>query len=60
MTRTVMCISEEQSLIEAASIMVNRGVEQLPVIREGEMVGLLTRREVLRWLFPDTSFKPEE
>jgi len=60
MTRTVMCISEEQSLIEAASIMVNRGVEQLPVIREGEMVGLLTRREVFRWLFPDTSFKKEE
>lgn len=57
MTRTVMCISEEQSLIEAASIMVNRKVEQLPVIREGEMVGLLTRGEVLRWLFPDTSFK---
>jgi CBS domain-containing protein len=60
MTRTVMCISEEQSLIEAASIMVNRGVEQLPVIREGEMVGLLTRREVLRWLFPDTSSKQED
>lgn len=60
MTRTVMCISEEQSLIEAASIMVNRDVEQLPVIRDGEMVGLLTRREVLRWLFPDGSFKKEE
>ena len=59
MTRTVMCVSEEQSLIEAASIMVNRDVQQLPVIREGEMVGLLTRREVLRWLFPDTSFKQE-
>ena len=60
MTRTVMCISEEQSLIEAASIMVNRDVEQLPVIREGEIVGLLTRVEVLRWLLPDTSFKHEE
>ena len=60
MTRTVMCVSEEQSLIEAASIMVNRDVEQLPVIREGEMVGLLTRGEVLRWLFPDTSLKQEE
>ena len=60
MTRTVMCISEEQSLIEAASIMVNRDVEQLPVIREGEMVGLLTRGEVLRWLLPDTSFKHAE
>ncbi len=60
MTRTVMCISEEQSLIEAASIMVNRKVEQLPVIREGEMVGLLTRGEVLRWLFPETSLKQKE
>ena len=57
MTRTVMCVSEDQSLIEAASIMVNRNVEQLPVIRDGEMVGLLTCGEVLRWLFPDTSFK---
>lgn len=57
MTRTIMCVSEEQSLMEAASIMVNRDVEQLPVIREGEMVGFLTRGEVLRWLFSDTSFK---
>ena len=60
MTRTVMCVSEEQSLIEAASIMVNRNVEQLPVIRAGEMVGFLTRVEVLRWLFPGTAFKQEE
>ena len=60
MTRTVMCVSEEQSLIEAASIMVNRDVEQLPVIRAGEMVGFLTRVEVLRWLFPRTAFKQEE
>ena len=52
MTRSVMCVSEEQSLIEAGSIMVNRDVEQLPVIRAGEMVGFLTRGEVLRWLFP--------
>jgi CBS domain-containing protein len=60
MTRTVMCVSEDQSLIEAASIMVNRDVEQLPVIRDGEMVGFLTRGEVLRWLFSGTSFKQEE
>ncbi len=60
MTRTVMCVSEEQTLIEAASIMVNRNVEQLPVIRDGEMVGFLTRGEVLRWLFSGTSFKQEE
>ena len=60
MTRTVMCVSEDQNLIEAASIMVNRGVEQLPVIRDGEMVGFLTRGEVLRWLFSSTSLEHEE
>ena len=60
MTRTVMCVSEDQNLIEAASIMVNRGVEQLPVIRDGEMVGFLTRGEVLRWLFSNTSVEHEE
>jgi len=60
MTRTVMCVSEDQNLIEAASIMVNRGVEQLPVIRDGEMVGFLTRGEVLRWLFSSTSLEYEE
>jgi CBS domain-containing protein len=51
MTRSVMCVSEDQSLLEAAFIMVNRDVEELPVIREGEMVGFLTRGEVLRSLF---------
>ena len=51
MTRSVMCVSEDQSLMEAAFIMVNRDVEELPVIREGEMVGFLTRGEVLRLLF---------
>ena len=60
MTRTVMCVSEDQSLIEAASIMVNRDVEQLPVIRDGEMVGFLTRGEVLRWLFSGASFKQKD
>ena len=50
MTRSVMCVSEDQSLMEAAFIMVNRNVEELPVIREGELVGFLTRSKVLRLL----------
>ena len=51
MTRSVMCVSEEQSLLEAANLMVNRDVEQLPVVREGELVGFLTRDTILRALF---------
>lgn len=51
MTRSVLCVSEEQSLLEAASLMANRGVAQLPVVREGELIGFLTRETALRLLF---------
>lgn len=51
MTRSVLCVSEDQSLIDAAGIMVNRDVEQLPVVRDGELIGLLTRGTVLQYVF---------
>ncbi len=47
MNRTVLCVSEEQSLAEAAHMMVNRDAEELPVVREGELVGLVTRDSIL-------------
>ncbi len=50
MTRTVLCVSEGQPLIEAAHMMVHKGVEQLPVVREGELIGIVTRAKVLRAL----------
>jgi CBS domain-containing protein len=50
MTRTVLCVSEEQALSEAANMMVNRDVEQLPVVRDGELVGFITRDSILRAL----------
>ena len=53
MTRTVLCVSEEQSLLEASRAMVSRGVGQLPVVREGEMIGFLDRATVMR-AFADT------
>ena len=48
MTRSVLCVSEEQPLLEASRAMVNRGVAQLPVVREGELIGLLERATVIR------------
>ncbi len=50
MTRSVLCVSEEQPLPEAANMMVNRDVEQLAVVREGEFIGFITRDSVLRKL----------
>jgi CBS domain-containing protein len=50
MTRTVLCVSEGQPLIEAAHMMVHKRVEQLPVVREGKLIGMITRSRVLRAL----------
>ncbi|MFW6199765.1 MAG: CBS domain-containing protein [Gemmatimonadota bacterium] len=51
MSRSVLCVSEDQALVEAANTMVNKKVAQLPVVREGELIGFLTRETVLRQLF---------
>jgi len=50
MTRTVLCVAEGQALKDAARMMVNKKIEQLPVVREGELVGIVTRSKVLRAL----------
>jgi CBS domain-containing protein len=50
MTRTVLCVSEDQPLMEAANTVVNRDVEQLPVVRDGEFVGFVTRDSILHAL----------
>jgi CBS domain-containing protein/mannitol/fructose-specific phosphotransferase system IIA component (Ntr-type) len=50
MTRQVLCVSPEQPLAEVASLMINKDVEQVPVIREGRLVGFLTRGDIVRKL----------
>ena len=50
MTRTVLCVAEGQPLIEAAHMMVHKDVEQIPVAREGRLIGIVTRTKVLRAL----------
>jgi CBS domain-containing protein len=51
MSRSVMCISEDQGLAELAAIMVNKDVERLPVVSDGQLTGFLTRGDILRKLF---------
>jgi CBS domain-containing protein len=53
LSRTVMCVSEEEELANAAQVMINKEADQLPVVRDGEIVGVLTRDSVLDALFWD-------
>ncbi|MGH7457563.1 MAG: CBS domain-containing protein [Longimicrobiaceae bacterium] len=51
MSRSVMCVSEDETLQEAAAVMIHKDVERFPVVKEGEMTGFLTRGDLIRKLF---------
>jgi acetoin utilization protein AcuB len=48
MTRDVITVDESDPIEEAARIMVDNKVGGLPVMREGELVGLITETDVFR------------
>lgn len=50
MARTVLCVSEDQTLSDVASLMNNKDVDRFPVVREGVVVGFLTRADLIRRL----------
>ena len=53
MTRAVLCVSEDEPLVEAGRSMIARGVRILPVVRDGELIGFLEQETVMR-AFADT------
>jgi CBS domain-containing protein len=50
MTRGVITIDEEASIEEAARIMAKHGINRLPVLKEGKLVGIVTRADVIKAL----------
>jgi CBS domain-containing protein len=50
MTRQVLCVAPEQPIAEVASLMSNKDVDRVPVVREGQLVGFLTRGDIVRKL----------
>ena len=59
MTRQVLCVSEDQDLRDVAQLMVNRSTGQLPVVREGQFVGFVTRASALATLGGGGRDEPE-
>jgi len=50
MARSVLCLAEEQTLADVANLMSSKDVDRFPVVREGVVVGFLTRADVVRRL----------
>ncbi len=47
MQRSVLCLSEEQLIVDVLGIMLSERSAQLPVVREGKLVGLLSRTDII-------------
>ena len=50
MTRQELCVAPEQPIAEVASLMSNKEVDRVPVVRDGRLVGFLTRGDIVRKL----------
>jgi CBS domain-containing protein len=50
MARTVISVSEDQALSEVATLMSSKDVDRCPVVRDGAVVGFLTRADLVRRL----------
>jgi CBS domain-containing protein len=50
MSRSVLCLSDEQPLADVASLMNSKDVDRFPVVRDGVLVGFLTRADLIRRL----------
>ncbi len=48
MTKEVVVVDPESSLVEASQLMSDLGCRHLPVVQDGELVGLLSDRDIQR------------
>jgi CBS domain-containing protein len=50
MDRSVLCLSEDQTVADVAALMLSKSVDHFPVTRDGALVGFLTRGDIVRKL----------
>ena len=48
MMRNVLCLPEDQTIADVATLMANKDLDHLPVVREGVLTGFLTQADVVR------------
>lgn len=57
MQKHVVTVEEDTPLSEIGDLLVRRGINRVPVLRDGSLVGILTREDVLRGIFDVSAIK---
>jgi CBS domain-containing protein len=58
MTREVTTVKEDAPLAEIAELLEKRGIKRVPVMREGKLVGIISRADLLRGLAASKQVHP--
>ncbi|CEP68644.1 CBS domain [Moorella glycerini] len=48
MTRRVIAVREDASIAEIAGLMTDHKIKQVPVVREGQLIGLVRRHDIVQ------------
>ncbi|MCC6445110.1 MAG: CBS domain-containing protein [Armatimonadetes bacterium] len=51
MSRDVLTADEETPISELAAMMVRKRINRIPILRDGKLVGIVTREDILRGLW---------
>jgi len=51
MTAEVVTVTEDTPLEDVATLLVERGINRVPVVRDGRLVGIITRDDILRAVY---------
>jgi len=60
MSSPVIAIDEDADISEAASLMLREGIARLPVLREGKLIGIVTRADIVNGLGASAGEEEEE
>jgi CBS domain-containing protein len=60
MTKEVLTVEEETLLTEIANLFIVHRIRRLPVLHEGELVGQISRRDIIRFAVQHRNVIKEE